>query len=329
MLRHFARAGKPCAAALVAVGLHFSAQDALAAELPGGQLTVSASPAATGCPTEDELARDLRDRSSAAPTEPPIELAVHIDARDGAYVAEIRVAGRKQGERTLRTEGPSCQGLRDALIVTLLLLLDDDPERPLPPAPVTPAPPPPPPPDEPPSASSQPRDPAAASLWVELGAAGTHGLPYGFSAAFDGGITFRARRWEIGAAGFWALPRDVAFSPGTLELGLWGAALNACVVPVALSGGFRLNACGVGAIAALSVGPRGFTRDWPRKRPLLLAGVGIEPRYALSSRVTLGASLSALAPLLREEFSVQRLGRGYATDRVVGKVGLELGFRFW
>lgn len=328
MPRHFARAGKPCAAALLAVGLHLSAQRALAAELPGGSLTVSASPAATGCPTEDELARDLRERSTAAPAEPAIELAVQIDATGGAYVAEIRVAGRKQGERTLRTEGPSCQGLRDALIVTLLLLLDDDPERPLPPP--TPAPPPPvSPPTEPPSVAAPPRDPAAASLWIELGAAGTHGLPYGFSAAFDGGVTFRARRWEIGAAGFWALPRDVAFSPGTLELGLWGATLTGCVVPLELSRAFRLSACGIAGAAELSVEPRGFTRAWPRKRPLLLAGAGLEPRYALGSRVTLAASLFALAPLLREEFSVQRLGRGYATDRVVGKAGLELGFRFW
>ena len=312
----------------MAVALQFSSQRALAAELPGGTLTLSTGPSASGCPTEDELARELSARSTATPSPTPIELGVRIDAVDGAYIAEIRVSGRKQGERTLRTEGPSCQGLRDALIVSLLLLLDDDPEAPEPPAaappphalaPLAPA--------EPPA--TQPRDLAAASLWLEVGAAGTHGLPYEFSAALDAGITFRARRWEIGASGFWAVPRDVTFPPGTLEVGLWGAALNGCVVPVELSRAFRLSACGVAAAGELSVEPRGFTRAWPRKRPLLLAGLGLEPRYAFGSRVTLGASFSVLAPLLREQFSVEGLGQGYATDRVVGKAGLELGFRFW
>jgi len=311
----------------LAVGLQFSAGLARAAELPGGTLTLSASPSATGCPTEEELAAELRARSTATPNpEQPIELGVRIDVTEGAYSAEIRVAGRKHGERTLRTEGPSCQGLRDALLVSLLLLLDDDPERPVP-QPTAPTTPPPPP--EPTPVTHPPRNPADASLWAEVGASGTHGLPADFSAAFDGGVSFRARRWELGARAFWAIPRDVAFEPGTLKVGLWGVALNGCVVPFELSGGFRLSACGTAAAAELSAEPRGFTRAWSRKRPLFLAGLGLEPRYAFGSRVSLGAVVEVLAPLRREQFSVQGLGQGYATDRMVGKAGVELGFRFW
>lgn len=330
MPQPYARAGKPCAAALLAVWLQFSTQIAFAAELPGGTLTLSASPSASGCPTEEELARELRARSSSTAGPTPIQLGVHIDALAGAYVAEIRVSGRKQGERTLRTEGPSCQGLRDALLVSLLLLLDDDPDAPEtaatprassrepPLAPMDLRPP-----------LARPRDPRAASLWLELGAAGTHGLPYELSAAFEAGVSFRARRWEAGALGFWSVPREVIFEPGTLDLGLFGASVSGCVVPVELSRRFQVSTCGVATVAQLSVEPRGFTRAWPRKRPLFLAGVGLEPRYALGSRVSLGLSFSVLAPLLRERFSVQGLGRGYATDRVVGKAGIELGFRFW
>ena len=167
---------------------------------------------------------------------------MHIDAIDGAYVAEIRVSGRKQGERTLRTEGPSCQGLRDALIVSLLLLLDDDPDAPEAAAPPR-APPPAPPlaPTELRPPLARPRDPRAASLWLELGAAGTHGLPDELSAAFEAGVSFRARRWEVGALGFWALPRQVTFEPGMLGLGLFGASVSGCVVPVELSRTFQVS----------------------------------------------------------------------------------------
>jgi hypothetical protein len=330
MPQPYARAGKPCAAAFIAVWLQFSAQLAFAADLPGGTLTLSAGPNASGCPTEEELAEELRARSPTTPAPAPIYLKVHIDAVDGAYVAEIEVAGRKQGQRTLRTEGPSCQGLHDALIVSLLLLLDDDPDAPATTAPSRATPPPPPiaPIEETPPAK-RPRDPRAASLWLELGAAGTHGLPYELSAAFEAGVSFRARRWEVGAAGFWAVPRVVAFEPGRLDVGLWGVSVSGCVVPVELSQAFRLSACGVAAVAELSVEPRGFTRAWQRARPLFLAGLGLEPRYTLGSRVSLGLSLSVSAPLLRERFSVQGLGQGYVTDRVVGKAGVELGFRFW
>jgi hypothetical protein len=315
---------------LFAVWLQFSSAAAFAAELPGGTLTLTTTPSAAGCPTEDELAAELRQRSTVIPAPAPIQLAVHIDAVDGAYVAQIRVAGRKQGERTLRTEGPSCQGLRDALVVSLLLLLDDDPDaesastRPPPatPAPRASA-------DSPPPAPAQPRDPSAASVWLELGAAGTHGLPYGISASFEAGFSFRARRWEVAALGFWAVPSEVAFAPGSLDIGLWGVGLSGCVVPVQLPQPFRLSACGLAAAAELSVEPRGFTRAWPRKRPVYLAGAALEPRYALGSRASVGVSLSLSAPLLRQRFSVQGLGQGYSTDRVVGKAGLELGFRFW
>jgi hypothetical protein len=326
-----ARAGKPCAAAFFAAWLQFSTPAAFAAELPGGTLTLTTTAAAAGCPTEEELAVALRQRSTLTPAPAPIQLAVHIDLADGAYVAQIRVAGRKQGERTLRTEGPSCQGLHDALIVSLSLLLDDDPDAAgsaalaprLPPVSPPPAP------ADLPSAAVRPRDPREASLWLELGAAGTHGLPHELSASLEAGLSFRAPRWEVAALGFWAVPREVTFAPGTLDVGLWGVGLSGCVVPVQLPHAFRLSACGVAAAAELSVEPRGFTRAWPRKRPLLLAGVAIEPRYALGSRVSLGVSLSLSAPLLRQRFSVQGLGEGYSTDRVVGKAGLELGFRFW
>jgi len=331
MPQPYARAGKPSAAVLFAVWLQFSSPAAFAAELPGGTLTLTTTPAAASCPTEDELAAELRQRSTVTPAPAPIQLAVHIDAVDGAYIAQIRVAGRKQGERTLRTEGPSCQGLRDALVVSLLLLLDDDPDAEIP-APTRPPPAPPAPPapaSSHPPAVAQPRDPSAASVWLELGAAGTHGLPYGISASFEAGFSFRARRWEVGALGFWAVPREVAFAPGSLDIGLWGVGLSGCVVPVKLPQPFRLSACGLAAAAELSVEPRGFTRRSPRKRPLFLAGVAIEPRYALGSRVSVGVSLSLSAPLLRQRFSVQGLGQGYSTDRVVGKAGLELGFRFW
>jgi hypothetical protein len=326
-----ARAQKRCAAAFLAVWLQFSVPPAFAAELPGGTLTLTAAPSAAGCPTEDDLAAELRERTTATPELAPIQLTVHIDAVEGAYVAQIRVAGRKHGERTLRTEGPSCQGLHDALLVSLSLLLDEDPSA------VSSAPPARPRPTgvlprtlaEPPPKALRPRDPSAASLWLELGAAGTHGLPEGLSASFEAGVSFRSRRWEVGAFGFWAVPREVTFEPGTLKIRLWGVGLSGCVVPVVLSRGFRLSSCGVAAAAELGVQPRGFTRAWSRKRPLFLAGLALEPRYAIGSRASVGVSVSLMAPLMREQFSVQGLGQGYATDRLVGKAGVELGFRFW
>src|SRR6266542_443523 len=91
-----------------------------AADLPGAELSLRRSPETFSCPDEITVAARLRSRMTAA---------VDLAREDGRYSATIRVEGRKQGVRTLQADGPTCEPLYEALMVSLLLLLDEDPTR--------------------------------------------------------------------------------------------------------------------------------------------------------------------------------------------------------
>src|SRR5262249_29510582 len=103
--------GRVAACATLALGVDPSR--GAAAELPGARLAVVRRTGADACPDGEQLSTELSQRmtpSGALPTAPTL-LTVVLEGTADEYVAEIRVEGRKHGERTLRAAGPSCDAL--------------------------------------------------------------------------------------------------------------------------------------------------------------------------------------------------------------------------
>jgi hypothetical protein len=325
---------------VVAIGmalyLSTRAATANAAELPGAHLSVARSAGAETCPDADVLALELSPRLAreSAPML-PLDLSVDV-ARDGdAFVAAIHVQGRKHGERLLRAEGPSCDALHDALVVTLLVVLDEErtatttgtsaalPAATIPttnatatvPAPVAPEAPPRASPAEPAASAPQQAEkphPLPLSLWLSAGGGATHGVPLGWSGMLLSDLAVRLGIFELSAGAFWAPQRTIPVSLGEVTVGVWGARARGCYAfSPEHTRGTRLLGCATGMLGALSgqaspafVDLQSATKAW------WLAGGSLEATYPLSPRINVGISVAALATLNPQTFSVKGLPQG-------------------
>jgi hypothetical protein len=305
-----------CGLCGLALGLAvFGSRLAHAAAVPGAELTLSRAPAAASCPDEAQIARELRANASArAESSEPLELHVQLDASGSAFTAQVRVSGRKQGERALRAEGPTCDALHDVLVVSLSLLLDDDGDG---------APP-----------ESRPRatraTPVATPLtgWLTAGGAGTRGLPSAWSSAWYAGLALRLQRWDISLAALWAPERSVAFAPGEIAVQTLAARTQGCY---ALSGReLRVSGCATGMLATLRGQAEHFTVNGSERRTWLLLGLGPELRWFPTRGLSLGISGQLLASAGRPSFSIRGLqGTAYRTDALVGWLGADAAVRIW
>jgi len=283
-----------------------------ASSLPGADFTLARTPAAARCASEEAIAAQLQRRltARAKPAE-KLSVQVELDAQGTAFTAKIAVLGRRHGERTLRAEGPSCEPLRDALVVSLQLLLDDDAEL-----------------DTAPSAPPALPKKTAAALWLNVGGAVTHGVPLAWSSAWNAELSLRLAAWDVALGGLWAPERRLAYAPGAIAIQSWGGRARACYALAARD--VRFGGCAVGMLSRLHGQGRGFVDDVSAHRPWLLVGLGPELRWAMAPALSLGLSAQFLVSPFDESFSVeQRPGPAYRTDRVSGWLGLDLGIRVW
>jgi hypothetical protein len=289
-----------------------SGRSLAAAELPGTKLTIERSKAAESCASEAMIVRELERRWVArANAQQPLDLKVSIDAEGSAFVARIAVGGRRQGERTLSAEGPSCEALRDVLVVSLLLLIDDDAESEAPSAPPPPKP-----------------APSPAALWFAAGGAATHGLPLAWSSAWYGELALRWPAWDLGLAGVWAPPKVVDFSPGAVRIRTLAARLRGCYVFERAP--FRAGGCLFGVLSSLRGEGQGFSNTESTQRTWLLLGLGPELRWLPGSRFSLGVSAQLLGSAQAQSFAIHGLaGEAYRTDRWVSWLGLDLAAQLW
>jgi hypothetical protein len=307
---------RPCALWL-AIGLMLLCPRlARARAVPGAELSVSRSRAASSCPSEAVLASELKGRASArAESSEPLFLRVVLDAHGSAFDADVRVSGRKHGERALRAEGPTCEALHDVLLVSLLLLLDDDSDDASPDS--LPQPP----------LSGTPKA-VSPSGWLTVGGAGTHGLPNAWSSAWHAELTLRSARWDASIGGLWAPERQVYFAPGQITLQTLAARAQGCY---ALGGReLRVNGCAVALLGSLRGQAQNFSDDGSARRAWLLLGLGPELRWFPSGALSLGISGQLLASVGRQSFSVSGLqGPAYRTDELLGWLGADLSVRIW
>jgi hypothetical protein len=305
---------------------------AAAANLPGARLRLERAEGAEACVTEGALADELASRTIAKGTEEGtlLDLDVAIRRDGDAFEATIRVDGRKQGERLLRAQGPACDELHDALVVSLLLLLDEDPSSPNPPhgpEPVAPAAPLAPasmiaPVEPPPSQREQPE------LWLSLGGALTHGLPQTWSVAANADVIARLSRWEVSVGGFWAPEKRIAMDPGTVQVRVLGGRLRGCYA-FATRSRLRWAGCALGAVGSLRGVAQEFTVNDSKTRPWVLGGLETDVELQLLPRLRVGICGAAAASAHTESFSIQGRGEVYRTDLVVASVGTELRLLIW
>jgi hypothetical protein len=307
-----------------------------AADLPGAELTVQRSPDTTSCPDEITIAARLRgwmipsnDRNLQ-----PLRLAVDL-ARDGdKYIATIRVEGRKQGVRTLQADGPTCEPLYEALMVSLLLLLDQDPTRADAP-PTTSAPPP------PTAPAPSPAAPAASAeerptLWLSAGGALTHGFPEDWSGALFADAALRYGRWDFLLGAVRAPERShplEGVGSVAVVVSFWGARARGCYAPLVTTGGVRVGACALLVAGSLKGVGAEVTFPYPRYRPWVLAGASGESFIPLSRRFGLGISAAILIATAREQFNIvqgdRTLEPRYRSDLFAGWLGMDLRWLIW
>jgi len=318
-------------------------RDVRAAE-PRVSLKVERQPGALGCPSEEVLRTELEALAAAPSFEssdlPQVVVLVQIRPLGGGFAAEIELSGARSGERTLEDEGPGCEVLTQALVVTIAILLDSEPESPAIPKPSVTQPAVPKPADRdyfslpavPLVPPARPKPASFPLLTASLAAV------YDFGTLDDdaGGLTLAAEFFvsylTVGAGLVW-LPDDrVELSNQTIHYGLIAGRARMCSrPPFAEPFGFSLCSGFLAGQRRGSLSPLGDEET----STSLGAYVAFESNLELSRRVTgpfgLFASLGFGAPVLREpiEVPVPGLGRALPLAAQPATFQTAAGVRFW
>lgn len=299
------------------------------------ELRVERAPGAESCPDEASLLRAVQALGSdAAAKREPLRASVRFAREAQAFTAAIELFGSGKGRRTLSAGGDDCRELADAVAVALALALDGsqaratEPEAPkVEQARAEPASPKPPqsqpapqpiPALEPPKRSSRPLH---VTVGPEIGVGYNllGGVP---SLALRGLLSLESGHYQLGFSGIWLQPRELAYGPGRVEIGIWAGALHFCaggaptanpawaLCPALLAGQFLAKASGYDANGSKQ-------QAW-----FALAASGTL-RFPITRRVGIELRLSGIVPFERDRLVVRNVGRAFETPAVGGM--LEIG----
>jgi hypothetical protein len=282
-------------------------------------ITVSRAPQAADCPDADHIAAQVErilGRPLAAPGNAPAALVAKVEfSRVGAtYEATVRLTGTREGERVLRDEGATCDGLADAVAVTTALLVDPSDRA---------APPPPPPPRRP--------SPEPAS-WFELAVSGRFGAATGLVGAptWMAGGAFEASLGpvtsvELGGAVTGSHASDLG--DGAVRVRLWFVQIGGFR---SLTGReFRFGPCIQFMGGALAGSGEGYPATSSKSLAWFAAGAGARADVMLGPTLRLGARALALVPTRKQSFSIRYEGTAHESSAVGGLAELVLGVKFW
>jgi hypothetical protein len=344
-------------------------------DTPGGRLLVSRAPSAMDCPDARQLSRDpilsggRSSRSTGAGAakqagggssarhlagEPILVVTVRLEREGAEFVATFRAEGRRVGVRTLRTAGPTCAGLHDALRVSLAVLFDAEVEDELADTSVATS--------EPPSSDPQERRlgrgtvvalgddsrlaraagtdtrgpfqgelPSTSSNGgaFAVGAAATHGLSNRVSASAYADFMVRSGPWDAAAGAFWMPEQSMSIEPGALLVQQWGGRLKGCGALIHRNGRGRLSLCALGTLAELRASSRGLWVNTALRRALWTFGAGPEAEVPLLARLAVGLQAFALFSPHSEAFEIAGVDTRFETNRFSGWVGADLRLRIW
>jgi len=301
--------------------------------------------AAADCPSAEALAARVNEiaRGDAVVAARSGELPgmmVTLDRDGEGYRARIEAFAPVTGVRVITDPGPSCAGLGGAVAVTLALLLDATPEpaaKPAAPAAAVPRGP-----AELPARPRSPRTDARRPRSGQTRAGSTHvgeaaGLGVALGMTFD--VTpagwFGARvahaPWRAELVGLLLPRQERKVETVNLSLSLWGGRARGCYrLWRADSAPIDVDACAEAALGALKASAEPVAQQTTQVATWLGLGGGLELGARIWGPLTLGASATALGPVVDERFRIRgQAGLVHDPPRIAGLAGLTFGVTVW
>lgn len=274
-------------------------------------LRVDRSRQASGCPDGRALARRVNavaHREAIVARGGDVVLRVGIDHSKAGFTASLAAEGARSGERDLEDEGTSCDGLTEALAVSIALLLDED----------EPPPPPSPPPRvrilEPrplPDAPSPGRGhgPPLPSMAIDVLAVESAGLVGSSTFGVEGNADFRVSQLFTFGGGVFAMIDDTQrFGAGTLHLNLVAVRANACLTFRVADQSIGGALCGFPALGSMLATARGFDENQTASQPWFALGAGAVADGPIIGPLGFETRLDLVVPVVRPRFVVEDLG---------------------
>jgi hypothetical protein len=307
------------------------------AQPPSATFAVTRLDGADGCPDAAALdASVARILGVPLVASPPSEVRVDVEFARGpsGIRATLRLAGAREGERTLTDTGPTCAVLGRAVAVTLALILEgteggDAPSGPAlaASAPSSSAP-------LPPTsgeaiATATPSAPASAGF-VSLvagpivGAVGAPSVSSGLELELRVG-----RRARFLAEGDYVPPRALALGAGTVDVSLLAALVGACGLLDDPARAVHVSLCAVAGGGRLRGVASGFPTSDAATLSWLAAGGSVRFEGVVARRWLLTAGAIVEAPLHKYTFSVTNVGTAYRSAAVTAMLHLGIGVEIW
>ncbi len=309
---------------------------------------VERSSTAADCPAAEALAARVNEVTrgesvvAARPGELPAVM-ISLDRDAGGYRARIEAFAPVAGVRVITDPGPSCAGLGGAVAVTVALLVDATPTVPAapaaPPAATDPAPAeraarPRPARGDARRAGSRGREAARADA-THLGEAAGLGVALGVTFDVTPAAWFGVRvshaPWRAEATGLLLPRQERAVEAVVLSLGLWGGRARVCRTlwrgdPPPID----VGACAETALGALEASAEPVEQQTTQVATWLGLGGGLELAARIWGPLSLGATATALGPVVDERFRVRgQPGLVHDPPRLAGLAGLTVGVTVW
>ena len=299
----------------------------------------------------------LRPRTKiAASGQPPPSLDVQIYRSEAGYTAVVQ-SGEKT--RQITDKGATCEGLADAMAITLAILLDTEPPPPEPPSAAAPPPPEPPPP-EPPRAAAPPSalpptprspevpfatPPRTFRVVAGAGATVATGILTGLSIGGTGYVGLGIGRIFSLEAGFLVLPTRAVSYAGkvlgaapnaapTVDLQLTTALVRFCATARLLSEDTRAGLCAGALLGTIHGEGKGFYVNLAATDPWVAADLGAIVEQKLFWRLSLVTRAAVYVPLLRRSFTVNNVAptsdpQAFSSPPVGATLDAELRVSIW
>jgi hypothetical protein len=281
-------------------------------------VSVARASGAEGCPDTERLT-ELVGRlagPSAGGASQAARTAVRVDfsrTEDG-YQATLRFSGAREGERTLRDEGATCEALANAVAVTTALLLDASASPPTSDADSS---------DRSQRATVHPLD-----WWISsrLGAAsGVVGGPTWLAGGAAEASIAGLGSFELG--GHLSGSRKSDLGDGGVRVRLWYLELGAFR---SLTGETaRMGPCLLFAGGQIRGTAEGYPISSSASLTWLAVGAGVRGEVGLGASWRLGVRAIALLPTRKESLSVAYVGTPYQSSLAGGLAEVALSVKVW
>ncbi len=297
---HGARAGNPTNIPLLEV-----VRSATASECPDASALVLRVNSVTG--------RNSVRSNAEVPAN--LTLRIQISASPTGYAAVIVAKGARSGRRRIADIGESCDGLTEALAVTLALIVDDEYARPssdAPPRPLVLVA----------GAPRRHRTVRADALRSYAAVAGSVGVLERPGIGLGLGLMGDLSPMQIGVDGFFLPTRSFGLDEGHVDVSLLAAGMSGCWI--ANADPSRITLCAELHAGSLKGSATGFSKNRSERRPWIAPGLGVTGVTPLAGPIELLGRVQLMTPLRREIFSVDNVGVAHTTPPLGALLSLGL-----